>query len=252
MDYDRLIEGISDAREGIVGALRAGDLQATVPTCPDFTLDQLAKHIGEFSGFWAHVVCEALGQDKQDHGAEPGPEGRAGWVDAWIGHLIDVLHDATADTPCWTWNESDQSVGFAATRSCHELTIHRVDTQLAAGVPVDAIPADVATAGIEEVFTFVDRDFSFVDRWEHEPPAGSAPNGETLHLHGTDGDAAEWLLRLQPDGVEITREHAKADLALRGTVGDLELILYQRPTNGDVERFGDEAVLDLFHRLFTF
>ncbi len=35
-------------------------------------------------------------------------------------------------------------------------------------------------------------------------------------------------------------------------MSDLELLLYQRPTLGDVQRFGDDAVLPAFHRVFTF
>ena len=50
----------------------------------------------------------------------------------------------------------------------------------------------------------------------------------------------------------VVREHAKGDLALRGPVSDLEMVLYQRPTVGTVERFGDESVLGAFHRRFTF
>ena len=49
-----------------------------------------------------------------------------------------------------------------------------------------------------------------------------------------------------------TSRHAKADLALRGAVSDLELVLYQRPTLGDVERLGDESVLAAWQRVFTF
>ncbi len=57
---------------------------------------------------------------------------------------------------------------------------------------------------------------------------------------------------LDPDGVQVTREHAKGDLALKGGVSDLEMLLYQRPTVGAVERFGDDSVLETFHREFTF
>jgi hypothetical protein len=35
-------------------------------------------------------------------------------------------------------------------------------------------------------------------------------------------------------------------------VSDLEMLLYQRPPVGPVEQMGDKAVLDLFHREFTF
>ncbi|CAN5649534.1 hypothetical protein BH24ACT4_BH24ACT4_16800 [soil metagenome] len=81
---------------------------------------------------------------------------------------------------------------------------------------------------------------------------GSPGSGQTLHLHGTDHGEAEWMITLGADGVHVERTHGKGDLALKGPVSDLEMLLYQRPTVGDVQRFGDDAVLDAFHRQFTF
>ena len=50
----------------------------------------------------------------------------------------------------------------------------------------------------------------------------------------------------------MERTHGKADLALRGAVSDLELVLYQRPPIGPVEHLGDDEVLAAWHRVFTF
>ena len=60
----------------------------------------------------------------------------------------------------------------------------------------------------------------------------------------------EWLVILGPDGVTVSRRHAKGDLALRGAVGDLELVLYGRPPVASVERFGDESVLGAWYEAF--
>ena len=51
--------------------------------------------------------------------------------------------------------------------------------------------------------------------------------GETIHLHATDTDG-EWLIRLTPDGIETSREHAKGDVAARGPASDLFLFLVGR------------------------
>ena len=83
------------------------------------------------------------------------------------------------------------------------------------------------------------------------PERAGRGEGETLHLHGTDrGD--EWVLMLGVEGLTVGRSHAKADLALRGAVSDLELVLYHRPPVGPVEQFGDDGVLDAWYRVFTF
>ncbi|MBV8160782.1 MAG: hypothetical protein JO265_07655, partial [Acidimicrobiia bacterium] len=73
---------------------------------------------------------------------------------------------------------------------------------------------------------------------------------QTLHLHSAEGD--EWLITMDPSGLDVRREHAKGDLALRGAVSDLELLLYDRPPVGEVERLGDSTVLDAWYGVFKF
>ena len=85
-------------------------------------------------------------------------------------------------------------------------------------------------------------------RWNGDAVAAPC----TIHLHGTDLDDAEWLLRLDADGIVVEQVHAKGDLALRGSISDLELALYARPAAGELQRFGDEAALTTFQRAFTF
>jgi hypothetical protein len=117
--------------------------------------------------------------------------------------------------------------------------VHRVDAELARA---DQQPVDGALAedGIDEIFVMIAN--------RGQAPEGS---GETLHLHGTDRDA-EWLLTFEPDRIDLRREHAKGDAAIRASVSDLEMLLYQRPTLGSVEQFGDDAVLARFYRTFEF
>src|SRR5206468_65717 len=146
------------------------------------------------------------------------------------GHLVVELRATPPDTAVWTW-AADQSARFVARRCAHELAIHRYDAQLAAGSP-QPVDAPVAADGIDEIFYMVD----------NAPERMGRGGGETLHLHGTDRDD-EWLLTLEPDGLQVERRHAKGDLALRGAVSDLELLLYQRPTLGEVDRIGDASAL---------
>lgn len=243
MDYDAQVDAVEREAAALVAAVGTGPIDAPVPTCPSWTVDDLAAHVGEFCGLWTHVLCEASGREKTPYSVAVGDEGRVAWLDALTRHLVSELRATSGDAPAWTWHEPDQTAGFVGRRCCHELTIHRADAQAARG-PVDPIPAAVAIDGIEEILFLVS-----VGGPDGE--AGGHGTGETLHLHGTD-NAAEWLLTLTPTGVDVAREHAKGDLELRGAVGDLELLLYQRPTAGEVQRFGDEAVLEAFYREFTF
>lgn len=240
MDHATRVDAVERELAGLVTAVGAGPLDAAVPTCPDFTVDDLAQHVGTFCGFWTHVLCEGSGRAKPPFD-EVGGEGRVEWLRALGDHLVVELRATPPETVVWTWYPPDQSAGFVARRVSHELAIHRVDAQLARG-NAEPIDAELAADGIEEIFVLLPRD-------AREPRDGTR---RTLHLHGTDYEPSEWFLALEPNGVVVTREHAKGDLALKGSVSDLEMLLYQRPTVGPVERFGDESVLDAFHREFTF
>lgn len=245
MDYDQHIDAVEQSLAGAVAAIAAGPPDARVPTCPDFSLDQLAEHLGTFSGFWTHVLCEGTGRDKPPvttKGVEPSD--RAEWLADIGAHLVVELLATPPDTTVWTWHPPDQTAAFVARRTCHELAVHRVDVQLARG-SAEPVGAAVAADGIEEIFVLL-------HRGGPDGAPGTHGAGQTMHLHGTDFEPAEWLLTLAPDGVQVERVHAKGDLALRGSVSDLEMLLYQRPPVGEVTRFGDESVLDVFHGEFTF
>jgi uncharacterized protein (TIGR03083 family) len=50
-----------------------------------------------------------------------------------------------------TWYGPDQTVGFWIRRMAQETVIHRIDAELGAGVPVTAVPDDLAIDGIDEL-----------------------------------------------------------------------------------------------------
>lgn len=251
MEFSQYLDASRQDLDATCAAIAAGPLETRVPTCPDFDVDDLARHVGAFCIRWIEVIrtghmvaFQPIGPDA----ISPGPQQRAEWLDTIGSELLELLAATPPDAERWSWYPGDQTVGFIARRIANELCMHRVDAQLARG---DAGPIDPALAadGIEEIF-FIRAHHS---RFDGEPIRGS---GRTLHLHGTDtppgAEPAEWLLTFSPEGVQVAREHAKGDLALRGAVGDLERMLYQRPTDAPVQAFGDESVLDEFHELFTF
>ena len=243
VDHDARIDAVERELGAFVEAIGAGPLDARVPTCPDFSVDELAAHVGQFCGFWSHVLCEGTGRPKTPFADDAGTDGRTAWLEGLASSLVTELRATPPDTEVWTWYEPDRSAAFVARRCSHELAVHRVDAQLARGA-ADPVDPAIAADGIDEIFVLLSS--------ERARASSRGGNGETLHLHGTDLDDAEWLITLDSDGVRVDHAHAKADLALRGPVNDLEMLLYQRPVVGVVERFGDESVLDAFHRVFTF
>jgi uncharacterized protein (TIGR03083 family) len=237
VEYAEHVAAVERETAAFAGALMRGDADAQVSTCPDWKLVDLAKHVGGVMGFWTHALCEGTGRPKPSFDEDPGPAPSL-WFVQIAGLLVAELRATPPDTQVWTWNPMEQSARFVGRRMAHETAVHRFDAQSAVGNHEGIEPA-LAADGIEEIFVMV-------EAW----PESGHGEGETLHLHGSDG--GEWLIAMNPEGLDVGREHAKGDLALRGAVSDLELVLYDRPPIGDVERFGDESVLDVWYRVFKF
>jgi uncharacterized protein (TIGR03083 family) len=214
-----------------------------VPSCPEWTLLDLTRHVWNLTGLWAHLLCEGTGRPKTPFEDMPEDADGAGLARGYAAlnqSLVNELRAAEPDMLVSLGRLGHQSARVVARRIAHEMLIHRFDAQLVSGAP-QPIPADLAADGIDEVFFIVD---------VLGPPAGCG-DGQTLHLHGTDrGD--EWMIAMTPEGLTIDRAHGKADMALRGGVSDLELELYNRPPVGPIERFGDDGVLKAWRAAFTF
>lgn len=70
---------------------------------------------------------------------------------------------------------SDQSVGFTRRMQVHEAVMHRIDAELAAGLPVKSIDAGVAQAGIVHAVEVM---FAW---WEPCPASSSTPTRAWWH-----------------------------------------------------------------------
>ncbi|MGW0930946.1 maleylpyruvate isomerase family mycothiol-dependent enzyme [Streptomyces sp. NPDC002644] len=230
------------------------DLAARVPTCPDWTLEELVRHVGGALRWSGRLVATRATEDLPDEAVPlfdgPRERGDARALDAWLegaGRLLaDALRGAEPDTPVWSWF-TDHTAGFWARRVCNELAVHRADAALAAGRPY-AVAPEVAADTVEEwleIVRFAQRDPDDRDG------AALRAGGRTFHLHATDAPAgldAEWLIELADEGVVWSRAHAKADVALRGPLAEVMLAVHRRaaPDSGSLEVLGDRALLDLW------
>lgn len=218
--------------------LAGGDLTAPVPTCPDWTLADLIEHTG-FVHRWQTAVVRDEPHDFPDpatwrHGPSDG-QSPGDWLRAGVDDAAGAMAAADPTEPRWTW-AGPGTVAWYSRRIAQETLVHRVDAELAAGV--DVLPVDplVAVDGVDEVCDV------FYPAAAGRPIGGT---GETLHLHATDADG-EWLLTMQPDHVDVARGHAKGDAAVRGAALDLLLLVWGRAPLGEVEIFGDEALVARF------
>jgi uncharacterized protein (TIGR03083 family) len=132
----------------------APDLDAPVPTCPDWTLRNLVQHLGDGRRKWAAIVAD----DPAPTGGPAAPDDRAAvpaWLTASTQELLGALRKTGPDRGCWTWwgrSESPQTTGAVARHQLQELTVHTYDAQPAVGAP-QPLPAAIALDGVDEFLT---------------------------------------------------------------------------------------------------
>ena len=210
-----------------------------VTTCPEWTLRDLVRHTGMVHR-WATAVLEAAGPAVDDVGFEaatvyPTDDGLLGWFRDGLAALLTTLRESPEDLPAWAFMRGSPSpLHFWARRQLHETTVHRMDAELASGLPITPVRAAVGADGIDELLT------SFIVR-----RSGRLRSEEpwTMAVLPFDVDNA-WTVRVTAEPTVTVREALPADVTLSGTANDLYAFLWNRSTEG-VTASGDAArVLD--------
>lgn len=213
----------------------ARDLEAHVPTCPDWNVAKLTIHTGQHHRWVAGAV--AGGGEQPADPPKPGLRGdelvawfRQGWQD-----LADLLDSKDDDAPAWTWSR-EQRVGFWRRRTALETTVHRWDAENAVGDPGPLDPA-LAADGIDEmlfVMIAADDDYVYRGRRVHAGIVPTdAPGAWTLDL--VDGEAPRADVAT---GSAVSGDHS---VSLSGTAEDLLLLLWGRRGPETIRVGGDEA-----------
>jgi len=228
---------------------RDADPSIPVPTCPEWTLGQLMRHVGR-GDRWSAQIVDQQSMDYLDPptvaGGKP-PEGRdqeITWLHQGVRQLLEAADRTGPATQVWTFL-GPRPAEWWIRRRLHETVVHRADAALAlgAGFYLDpALAADAITEYLERVVVRAD---------EEGAGGGDRPlfEGQSLHLHATDpglGDVGEWTILGRPDGIAVDHEHGKSTTALRGPARDLLLTVVRRGAAADlgVEMFGDPQLWD--------
>jgi uncharacterized protein (TIGR03083 family) len=166
--------------------------------------------------------------------------------------VVGALREAGPDTGVWAWAGVLNS-GFWARRMAHEITVHRADATLAAGLPYEVAP-DIAADALDEWLQIVE----WAQRTLPQDPVKDLRRpGSSIHLHATDADPAlnaEWLIELGEEGVCWRRGHEKATVALRGPLTSVLLAFYRRlPLDSPgLEVLGERGLLESWLERATF
>jgi uncharacterized protein (TIGR03083 family) len=242
VEFSQRVDALRREGHALADAARVAGVDAPVPSCPDWTVEDLLGHVGRIHR-WVTRILQDRSDERGEHWSQAAPP-PASEIIEWFAQGVDPLADdlgaAGPSVKVWSWT-ADESSGFWARRMAVETTIHRHDAQLAAALTPEPVERDLAVDGIDEFFWLI-------PYWPWSERVRG--NGETLHLHATDGEG-EWLVRLESEGVAVTREHAKGDVAARATASDLLLFLYGRVPSHQLEVFGDASLLAHWRELVT-
>jgi uncharacterized protein (TIGR03083 family) len=199
--------------------LSAADVSRPCPTCPDWTAADLLWHLTEVHFFWAGVL-ERRAQSEADLPAVEGakPERPNALADLLVlrelatAALLRQLASREDAEPCWSWWPPDQTVGFTRRMQTYEATMHRVDAELTAGLPVGPIAMDVAAGAVDHAVDVM---------WGWMPADATYEAGSVVEFVAAD-TRQSWLVEVgswtgQPDesGAVVA-----APRAVRATAGE--------------------------------
>lgn len=232
-------------REGerLAAVAARSDLDAPVPTCPEWHLRDLIRHTGDVHRWAAVHVAERRTEpmDEQEEaaffGRWPADEALLDWFRDGHAALVHTLETAAPDLLCWSFLPAPSPLAFWARRQAHETAIHRADAE-AAGGPISAFAPDFAADGIDELLD------GFVSR-----PRGKlrADPPRTLQIEAAGADR-NWVVIVGPERAEVRHERANADCTVRGSASDLYLLLWNRLPADGFAISGDATLLDLWRR----
>lgn len=229
-------------REG--GALRAAaaraGLEAAVPSCPEWRVRDLLRHLGGVHRWAATHVAEqratAMGGSESEAlmAGWPADPTLLDWFSSGHRELVRVLLQAPPDLDCWTFLPASSPLLFWARRQAHETGIHRADVEAAMGA-IKPFEIPVAVDGIEEML------FGFAAR----PRRLALEESRRLRLCASDC-AHEWLVRMGPSGVEASRQEGAGDCLVRDSASALFLLLWNRQLADGSEVEGDRTLLQVW------
>lgn len=249
LTHDRLSGEIVAQTQILLDAADGADLSVTVPSCPDWTLGQLLRHVGHAQQEATKQVSARASGPVSGYGehSEPPVDDDYSDIGPWLmtgaTALADALREAGPDVPLWT-PVGEGTAAFYSRRMACETLLHRVDGELAVGAKT-SIDADLAIDAIEEWLTIGSLPFLL----EYQPARRELLGGDrTVHLHATDAaqdEPGEWVIDFTGDVITWRRGHEKATVAIRGPLADLLLVLYKRraPTEPDIAVLGDGEFL---------
>jgi len=227
---DRLLAGLDAACRRLREVAEGADPEAVVPSCPDWTLADLVRHVGEV--FLHKTACIVEGKEPE---AWPPPglddEDPVALLDRAFAGLWRELTGRDRAERAGSWYEPDQTVGFWVRRMAHEAIVHRIDAELAAGLPVQAVDDDLALDGIDELLEV---------HLAHSVAVWGSYFAEVLdaappHTYELAAPGASWHLATAPGSLTVADGGGPAEVHVTGRPTAVLRWAWQRGAEDEVE-----------------
>ena len=255
LDADTYLAHLRSESSRFRDVLTGLDPLTRVPTCPDWTADDLAFHLTEVHHFWTWVFTHRPDEPTDEHYSEPE---RADSFDAQLeafdrqsAALADALAGADPADEAWSWS-ADHTVGFTYRRQALEALVHRFDADLTAGKPIGPTDAALAADGVAEVLGVM---------YGGDVPAwgelGLLPHYIKVEI--TDADEVLWVQLghfsgTDPDGIDheedaidlVPDPGVEPDAVITGEALPLLARLWRRGDGAAIHVAGDLLMIDRF------
>jgi uncharacterized protein (TIGR03083 family) len=216
----------------MVEVAAATDRVQPVPTCPNWSMADLISHTARIHRWATQMV--ASGERVRASGlptAEPGGEPQ--FLNDGIGPLVETLRATDPNAACWNFTSAPQVAGFWTRRQTHETTIHRIDAELTAGLPITPQDPTMAADLIDEKLRLL--------------AANTLSNRDGIDVGGSVrfvcSDApGDWTVHTTDGVFTVDPDAGRGDVTLRGTAHALSMVAWGRPLTDDISITGDASI----------
>jgi uncharacterized protein (TIGR03083 family) len=239
-----LVEHIDTLRaEGMLLADSAEStgFDAQLPSCPEWTVRDLLRHMGEVHRWAAsHVAGTRETVSAGNFATYPQDDAQLlPWFREGHAELLQALETADPEGAYYSFLPGDlKGTRFWARREAHETTIHRVDAQIVTGM-ISPSTTEFAVDGIDEML------HGFLARRPSRLTSDAEPY--TFVLVCTDCPQA-WRVTVDGEGAVTTDDPGEGGTRVYGTAFDLYLLLWNRRSLAGLEVQGPTDGLEHYRK----
>jgi uncharacterized protein (TIGR03083 family) len=151
LPFEAAVAAIDAESRRLAEVVASGDLERPVPSTPEWSVRDLAHHIGVVQWYWAENVRAADADVRSGGELTPLPDDDdlLRWMRWCTDSLTAALRERGPDAPCWTWWPVPRTAGAVGRHQAQEASVHRWDAEGSAGVSAP-LATDVAQDGVPE------------------------------------------------------------------------------------------------------